>query len=250
MKKIIIILIAIIVVVGGIVMFAKLGNGSDVVGPTGDTVESGSTLEEGLAAKVKVESVQARNATDQISVQCVYPKITSFENKEFENYINRLIANNVSEYRSEINSMVDDLTPDVKFYRYTADYTKDTWGNYLTLIINQDYQTGGIRSDTWKEIYNIDVSTERIIYLDDIFAATTDYESAIIAEVTKQAAEKNYKLMGGDGLTRLPTKQKFYIKDGKLFIYFDPSEIAAATYGALEFEMPFTLNSDGNFDVN
>ena len=55
--------------------------------------------------------------------------------------------------------------------------------------------------------------------------------------------------MGGDGLQKLPTKQKFYIRDGNLILYFDPSEVAANKYGALEFEMPFEIDSEGYFEV-
>ena len=50
--------------------------------------------------------------------------------------------------------------------------------------------------------------------------------------------------MNGAGLTDLNEKQKFYIKDGKLIIYFDPSEIAPAKYGELQFEMPFVFNEE------
>lgn len=206
--------------------------------------------DDNLASKVRVEAVNVRNITDNIVINNVYPTITSFSNKEFENSINKQIANNIAEYRAEINNIVDDITPEVKLYKYVTSYKKFTWGNYLTLVVEQDYQTGGIRSNSWKDIYNIDVSRERIVYLEDLFEATVDFEKEIIDEVTRQAGLKNIKLMGGDGLTKLPTKQKFYIQDGKLFIYFDPSEVAGNIYGALEFEMPFELNENGYFKVN
>ena len=201
------------------------------------------------ASRVRVEAVTVRNKTDNIDINNVYPTITSFTNKEFENSINKQIASSIAEYRAEISGMVDDLTPEIKLYKYVTKYTKNTWGNYLTLVVEQDYQTGGIRSNSWKDIYNIDVAKERIIYLADLFEPTTDYQAAIISEVTRQAAARNYKLMGGDGITKLPSTQKFYIQDGKLIIYFDPAEVAATVYGALEFEMPFTLNANGYFEV-
>ena len=55
--------------------------------------------------------------------------------------------------------------------------------------------------------------------------------------------------MGGNGLTKLPAKQKFYVKDDKLVIYFDPSEAAANVYGELHFEMPFVMNESGYFEI-
>ncbi|MBO5178928.1 MAG: DUF3298 domain-containing protein, partial [Clostridia bacterium] len=45
-----------------------------------------------------------------------------------------------------------------------------------------------------------------------------------------------------------PEKQKFYIKDGKLIIYFDPAAIAPYVYGSLNFEMPFEFEN-GKFYV-
>ncbi|MBQ8300074.1 MAG: DUF3298 domain-containing protein [Clostridia bacterium] len=219
--------------------------------PNGDGPDVPPVVESGeKESYVMVEPVTIRNNADHIMIENVYPSITSFSNKEFENYINKTIAANISEYRSEINHMVDDETLVDTIYTYTTNYEKYVWGDYLTLIVNQDYQTGGIRSNTWKEIYNINIASERIIYLEELFRATVDYEDAIIREITEQAAQKNYVLMGGDGLKKLPMKQKFYIRDGKLVIYYDPSEIAANKYGALEFEMPFTLDSEGFFEIN
>ena len=248
MKKIIGIL-ALIVVVATVSIFGykMINEEKPIENPnSGDQVVVNGDI---LAKDVRVESVNVNNKADHINIDNRYPSITSFKSKEFENYINKTIAGNIADYRNEINEIVDDYTLDVKQYSYLTDFERYNWGSYLTLVIKQDYQTGGIRSNTWKEIYNIDVSTERIIYLEDIFRATVDYEDAIIAEVTKQAKDRNIVLMGGDGLQKLPTKQKFYIRDGKLIMYFDPSEVAANKYGALEFEMPFEIDSEGFFEV-
>ena len=248
MKKILAIL-AFVVVVAAVSIFGyKALNKEQPVGN-----ESGDKVvvvdDKNLAAGTRVESIVVNNKADHINISNKYPAITSFKSKEFENYINKTIAGNIADYRNEINEIVDDYTLDVKQYSYVTDFDKYTWGNYLTLVIKQDYQTGGIRSNQWKEIYNIDVSKERIIYLEDIFRATVDYEDAIIKEITAQATAKNIVLMGGDGLQKLPTKQKFYIRDGNLILYFDPSEVAANKYGALEFEMPFEIDSEGYFEV-
>ena len=248
MKKIIAILALIVVVAtGSILIYKNIGdNTGDEQHGSGDIIVDN---QKPLAKNVIIESVPVNNKADHININNRYPSIKSFKSKEFESFINRTIAANIAEYRNEINEVVDDYTLDVKQYSYITDYERYNWGSYLTLIVKHDYQTGGIRSNTWKEIYNIDVSTERIIYLEDIFRATVDYEDAIIAEITKQAKERNVVLMGGDGLQKLPTKQKFYIRDGNLIMYFDPSEVAANKYGALEFEMPFEIDSEGYFVV-
>lgn len=250
MKKIIAILALIVVVAAGSIFGYKMitDDTNDDNPSSGDVIQS--TNDTSLAKNVLIESVSVNNKADHINIDNKFPSIKSFKSKEFQTSINNAIATNIANYRNEINEIVDDYTLDVKQYSYTTNYERYNWGSYLTLIINHNYQTGGIRSNTWKEIYNIDVSKERIIYLEDIFRATVDYEDAIIEEVTKQAKDKNIVLMGGDGLQKLPTKQKFYIRDGKLTMYFDPSEVAANKYGALEFEMPFSIDADGYFEIN
>lgn len=251
MKKVLIIVGVVILctaigVVGYNIIFNSPNDGPIIIDKnSGDDIDEAYSL----AASANVQAVTVRNKTDNIYVDAVYPTITSFKNKEFENSINKQIASNIAAYRTEINYMVDDLTPDVKLYKYITSYDKYTWGDYLTLVVDQDYQTGGIRSNKWKDIYNINVRTERLIYLSDLFDAKVDYETAIINEVTKQAEAQGYKLMGGDGLKTLSTKQKFYIQDGKLIIYFDPSEVTGAIYGELNFEMPFSMGTDGRFQI-
>lgn len=248
MKKTVIIIAIVILVCGVIFAVYKVMNHGNQppVGP----IESGDvTKEPDLAELTVIRSIPVQNKTDNSNINAVYPCITSFKNKNFENYVNNLMASSILGYTNEINSLIDDLTPDVKLYKYVTSYKKYTCGNYLTLVIDQDYQTGGIRSDTWKDVYNIDVLSERLITLADLFEVGVDFEPAIISEITEQAKSRNIILQGGEGLKKLPTKQKFYIQDGKLIIYFDPSEVAATVFGALEFEMPYTMNEKGYFEI-
>lgn len=176
-------------------------------------------------------------------IDVTYPSIQSFTNKNFQKYINDQITKVIFAYRNEINAVVDDETDVTALYTYKSSYEKYTHGDYLSLVISNEYQTGGIRSNKWKDIYNINCKTERLLNLSDVFAANVDYKNEILAEINKQAKENNYIIMNGAGLNDLNDNQKFYIKDEKLIIYFDPSEIAPASYGELQFEMPFELEN-------
>ena len=49
--------------------------------------------------------------------------------------------------------------------------------------------------------------------------------------------------MGGRGLNSISDEQKFYIKDSKLYIYFEAGLIAQYTAGELVFEMPYKLEN-------
>ena len=250
MRKSWIIILSVVVVivlgVGGFFIWKNMTDPGEIVNPdSGDDVQE----EIGLAEKAIVKTVKiqesATSANRLIDVQ--YPSIQSFKNKDFQNYVNNAITDVILAYKDEIMVMIDEETPDTALYVYRTTYEKFANDNYLSLVITNDYNTGGIRSSKWKDIYNIDVSTERIFYLADIFPANVDYEKEILAEIARQAESNNFTLMNGEGLKDLNDKQKFYIDNGKLIIYFDESEIAPATYGVLHFEMPFVLGEDGLF---
>lgn len=252
MKKFlkIILLLIILISIGAIAWMFK--DSYDILGPGPGPIINPNPTESGdngTASKVVIQDVPIIIKTANKHIECVYPAITSLEDKEFENSINTEIARNVQAYRNEIEFIVDDETPVTALYKYETKYHKYTCGKYLSLVIEQDYQTGGIRSNKWKDIYNINAETERLFYLSEIFKAGIDYKTAIIDEINEQATTKNIELMGGNGLTKIPDKQKFYIKDNKLFIYFAPSEAAATKFGELVFEMPFTMNEEGYFDI-
>ena len=232
MKKFLIILVILILVGAvGYVAWQKIGSGEGGNTPGPDVTPTPIT-------ESKVDAKE-------------YPKIKSFKNASMQNYINTQIADNILKYVQEINYIVDEDTKPEEIYRYTTSYERFNYGKYLFLVVSQNYETGGIRTNKWKDIYSINVETERIIYLSEMFEVGVKYEQAIISEITKQAAEKNIELMGGNGLKKLPQKQSFYIdQNGKLIIYFPPSEAAATVFGELSFEMPFKLNSQGYFEID
>ena len=129
MKKIIKIVIIILVVaaigaVAWICMDRDDGPDLPIINPP----ESG---EKTGAWDVTVQDVVVENKTDNRYVNCVYPKITSLNNKEFQNYINTQIAKNINEYRSEIEYIIDDETKPTEMYTYITKYDKYVSNKYL-----------------------------------------------------------------------------------------------------------------------
>ncbi len=248
MNKIIIVLMSLIIIMLGIVGYFLIQDSNEppiTIEQSGDIVDT----PKGLAELATVNSVRINEEVKGSNrvVNAVYPSIQSFSNKNFQKYINDEITKVIFAYRDEINAIVDDKTPATALYTYETTYDKYTHGDYLSLVISNNYETGGIRSNQWKDIYNVNVRTERLLYLKDIFPSNVDYKKEILKEIKEQAKEKNYELMNGNGLTELNDNQKFFIKDEKLIIYFDAAEIAPASYGILQFEMPFRLDEDGLF---
>ncbi len=205
------------------------------------------------ADDILVETVKYENKTDNMDIKCEYPRIKSFKNASFQNSVNSEIAKHSLDQVNEIKNVIEDDTDDLKpemFIRYSCNFERFNYGKYLFLVVSHDYESGGIRSNKWKDIYSINVETERIVYLSEMFEVGVKYEQAIISEITKQAAERDIELMGGNGIEKLSQKQSFYInEEGKLVVYFQPSFVAATVYGEVSFVMPFTLNSQGYFEI-
>ena len=263
-----IIFVLVAILIGGIVFVILSRNGGRTPShPTtsGEISKIGSGEQtKNLADEVVVETGTYKVTTDHKFIDCEYPKIKSFKNASKMKYINDLIVEDINQYRDEIDVMLEDeisllltesgeeeskIKPTDR-YRYVVSYEKFTFDKYLFLVVSQEYNSGGIRSVKFKDIYSIDVTTETIVELSEMFEPGVHFESAIIAEIQKQAVGRNIELMGGNGIKSLKKSQKFYIKDSKLIIYFAPAEVAANVYGELSFEMPFTLKANGTFEIN
>lgn len=243
------IIIAIVVVmvlaVGGyfLVKFLK----SEPAGPDGPDVPP--VVENKTASeKIIVDATISNTSDSKREIHISMPTFSNLSDYAFQQYINQRMNDTVKGYQNEINVVLDEDTPLTTKYRYNVDFNRYNNDNYISLVISQNYQTGGMRSNAWKDTYNVDVTKNTEIYLKDIFDATVDYKQEIISEINKQAEDKNYELVGGNGLSDIPETQKFYIKDGALVIYFDPAAIAPYVYGELHFEMPFEYK-DGKFYV-
>ncbi|MBR6252375.1 MAG: DUF3298 domain-containing protein [Clostridia bacterium] len=168
----------------------------------------------------------------------------------FAKEVNNQIYDVVNTYSEEIllfkdGVSYDDKDNDIinnKQYRYTIDYERYNNGNFISLVLLLNYNTGGLRSNVWKEIFNVDVVNNKIIKLSDLFSSST-YKYEIAKEINKQAKERYINLLDEEGIKSIPDDQKFYIKDEKLIIYFEKSAIGK---DELEFTMPYEFYTLSN----
>ncbi|MEE3481263.1 MAG: RsiV family protein [Lachnospiraceae bacterium] len=105
-------------------------------------------------------------------------------------------------------------------------------------------------SGTFVKTYAIEKVTGNIINLSDMFAAGTDYQTLLTAEIQRQMREKmaadpdnTVYFLDSDmpeyDFTSLAADQSFYINtDGNLVIVFDEGQVAPMYMGVQEFEIP------------
>lgn len=247
-KKLIFIILGIVLVVVAIIGAILILKAREPIGPT--PIESGENPIEAkdYAETIQVDSYSINNTTDQRNINVRIPVIKNLKNYSFQESINKAMSSIVQDYENEISIVIDEETPEGTVYRYYVSYDRHNNDNYLSFVISQNYQAGGMRSNAWKDVFNIDAYQCKQIFLADIFPVNVNYKEAIIEEINRQAVEKNYELVGGNGISNIPDKQKFYIQDRKLWIYFDPAEVAPYVYGEMHFEMPFSYK-DGYFYI-
>ena len=167
MKKIIIIvLILCIVIAVGCGLYFFLNNEPIDI----DNKESGDIQpeqEQGLAAKTVVKGIKVNEASSSAnrSINIEYPSIQSFKNQTFQDGINSEITSVIQAYRAEISTVIDSETPEDVVYTYIVSFDKYAHGDYLSLVVSNKYITGGIRSNEWKDTYNVDVRKERKLEL-------------------------------------------------------------------------------------
>lgn len=242
MKRIILILLSIIfIVLLGVVCyftFVKPTPIGPAPQPSGEIIKQKSEL-------IEIRTSTTKTDTQRRMVNVAMPAFSNLSDYSFQENINKKIADSINPYINEIAIVADESVPATAIYRYIVSYERYNNEDYISLVVLQNYSTVGLRSNVWKDTYTIDVVNNRELKLVDI-CNSKDFKKKIVAEVNKQAKEKNIELVAGNGLVDIPDTQRFYIKDKKLYIYFEPASIAPYLDGEMHFEMPYEF-VDGKF---
>lgn len=217
-----IIVIALMILVGG-----KENNHKEIIDE--------KSISESVVIKDKASMIN----TSKRAVDVIIPEFQNLEDG-YEGYINNKMYKDLSDV-----NVYDELThglnnEEIGKFTYEASYERYNCEDYVSIVANQYiYLEGAARPKTQKKCYVVNAKESATTTLVDIFEDKLNYKKAILSEINIQAKIKNIELIGGNGLTSIDDTQQFYIKDNKLVIYFESSEIAATAVGELEFTMPF-----------
>lgn len=212
------------------------------------TALSGSALESSMAETIMINDrkVEIKNSLQDATI--ILPEFQNLDS-EFQKYINSKIEAELNEETVYQNAILGLEEEEIGLFTYDVTYDRYNCGDYISIVINQYIHLGEGRPRIQKKCYVINARENTLAYLCDVFANKDTYQGAIMEEINKQARSMEIELVGGNGLSELNDTQAFYIKDDKLIIYFEASEIAATAVGELEFEMPFKM-VNGKFDVD
>ena len=204
--------------------------------------------------KNKIKMVQSSNIIANVDTQTITKNnkyinsvinipIIITENKELSKYINDEITNNIMKFFNESQQQAKDYYENIeevenKFVANVDYDIKKNSDDILSIMIIYYKFAGGAHGDYEHVLYNIDMKNGKFISLSDLFKKNIDYKTVINEEIRKQIEELikiDKQNKGVYELEGISDKQKFYIQDDNLVIYFDLYEIAPYAAGMPEF---------------
>lgn len=235
-------LISLIVVVILIVVFAII-----IVNKNNNTNDNNQNENiEILSEKIKIDSNKYEYGSADYDVLMLYPQIDNMSTK-FKSYFNNKVYSEL-DYKAVYAELTSGLADKSKAGKFVYNVTFDRYNcyDYISLIVHQNIQLGSDRKIQRQKTYVINVRNESTAVLQDVFANKIGYKQKVIDYINEYTFKNRIEVMGGNGLKTLPDTQSFYILNDKLHIYFEAAEIAPASIGAIDIEMPYTLR-DGLF---
>ncbi|WP_367362049.1 DUF3298 and DUF4163 domain-containing protein [Mesotoga sp.] len=194
-------------------------------------------VSQGRLISVLGENVIEDSEICAVNVQI--PSVNGLRDRPFEQFLNSTIEGEISQYRSEIEELARKAFEESK----TSEWPFRTFDVYVVysaylsdgiLSIDMVFSefTGGAHPNASRRTYNIDLEKSRLVALHNILGSkkTEEKLNGLIKE--EISARDDLWPEYFEGVT---SDQGFYLKGGRLCIYFQPYEIGPWAVGMPEF---------------
>jgi hypothetical protein len=222
--------------------------------------ENNKAVAKQVLSGAPVKTYETKKNETNISIDLKIPVVTGIKNKAVQDKINNMIKNDIIKFSNEIEKQAN---ADAKLakkdkmhftkYEVATDYSfKYLKDNIMSMTVDLYAFTGGAHGNTNRVPYNINTDTGKNIQLKDLFKKGYNYKSVINAEIKRQMPLKKDMMFFTEknmAFNSISDNQNYYIKDGKIVIYFSQYEIAPYVSGFPEFEIPVKL-FDGNLNTD
>jgi hypothetical protein len=166
-----------------------------------------------------------------------YPQVSGLPSAEAEKVINATIKQTILNYAAEAEDQITRKSEEDRPYEfeggYVVTYNQD---GVISLITNQYGYTGGAHGMTVRNAFTFSLKDGKRLLLGDLFGANPNYKKELNAKLSS-ALKANEGYLGG--FTGLNTEKYFYLKDGKVVLFFQLYEYTAYATGFPEFTFSF-----------
>lgn len=191
-----------------------------------------------------VEIVETKSEDDFVKITIQIPKLKNTRDIDLENQFNNMIQDKVKAIVEDVKSMAQEAANDdmlhAKYEVHISTEVKYQSRDFVSLVMYYYTFTGGAHGNTIIETYNLDLSTNKIVTLKDIFNSNCDYETIIKEEVLKQIEERmtdffeeSIEYVKNENISERP----FTISKEALEIYYQDYEIAPHSSGLPVFKI-------------
>lgn len=173
----------------------------------------------------------------EINIQI--PSISGLKDKPFEEYLNATIESEITDYRTQIEEMAqaayeESKTSEWPFRKFSVYVLYEAYLSDGILSIDMIFSeyTGGAHPGASRRTYNISVDRCRLVALHSVLdsaAAEDRLNELITGEIGKRED------LWPEYFKGVTTDQGFYLKAGRLCVYFQPYEIGPWAAGMPEF---------------
>ncbi|MNC01425.1 hypothetical protein D3C75_487730 [compost metagenome] len=183
--------------------------------------------------------------SEDAPIRLDYPQVSGLANADAQKKINDMIKQQVLSYAADAEKQIANKSEDDRPYEfqggYVVTYNKD---GVLSLVTEQYGYTGGAHGMTYRNAFTFSLKDGKRLLIGDLLKANPNYKKELNAKLAKQIkAEGGY--LGG--FTGLNSEKYFYLKDGKLVVFFQLYEYTAYASGFPQFTFTFKeLLPDGS----
>ncbi|WP_195724493.1 PdaC/SigV domain-containing protein [Paenibacillus monticola] len=174
-----------------------------------------------------------------------YPQFSGLANANAQQTINDTIKQTFTKFAMEAEKEIANKSADERPYEfdggYVITYNED---GILSLITNQYSYLGGAHGMTYRNAFTFSLKDGKRLLIGDLLKANPNYKKDLNTKLSKLIKAEGGYLGGFNGLN---TEKNYYVKDGKLVVFFQLYEYTAYASGFPQYEFAFKeLLPDGS----
>ncbi len=220
-------------------LYVPFGLLNDYLGYRGDFSASSRRLNvtnRPLNALTVTTETYAKEA-EGVTVKLDYPQISGLVSASAQQSINDTLKKSAMSFAAEADRAIAERSEEERPYEYDSDYVVTyNQNDVISLVMDQYAYTGGAHGTTLRQAFTFSLKDGKRLLLGDLFGANPNYKKLLNEKVGKQLRVSGGYLGGFNGLN---TEKYFYLKEGRVVLFFQLYEYTAYAAGFPEFTFTF-----------
>lgn len=228
-------------------LYVPFGLLSDYLGYRGDFSASSGRMNimNRPLNKVAVTTETYAKEIGDSAIRLDYPQIAGLAEASAQKSINDTLRQAAMSFAEDADRAIAEKSEQDRPYEFDSNYVVTYNQNgVLSLVMDQYAYTGGAHGMTLRQAFTFSLKDGKRLLLKDLFGANPNYKKLLNEKVGKLLrADEGYF----GGFTGLNTEKYFYLKDGRVVLFFQLYEYTPYAAGFPEFTFTFNeLLPDGS----